>query len=63
MPALLREEEYAPWLETSLAEAPGLLNTFGSDDLQAHALPAIPPRPEAGVPAHQRSEPVQRALL
>jgi len=62
-PALLREEHYDRWLDSSVAEAPGFFNTFGSDDLQAHASPAIPPRPKAGPPDDRRAEPAQRELL
>ena len=62
-PALLREEDYDRWLDSSVAEAPGFFNTFGSDDLQAHASPAIPPRPKAGPPDDRRAEPAQRELL
>lgn len=62
-PALLREEDYNRWLNVSLAEAPGFFNTFGSDDLQAHASPAIPARPKAGPASKPRDEPLQRELL
>jgi hypothetical protein len=49
-PALLREEDYDRWLDASPADAPAFFNTFGSDDLQARASPAIPPKPKAGPP-------------
>jgi len=62
-PALLREEDYDRWLDASVADAPGFFNTFGSDDLQAHASPAIPARPKAGPSSDQRKEPLQRELL
>ena len=52
-PALLREEDYDRWLNASVAQAPGFLNTFGSDDLQANAEPVVPPRKPSSVPELQ----------
>ena len=63
-PALLREEDYDHWLEASLEAAPGFFNTFGSDDLQAHASPVVPPpRPSAAPPNGWSTETAQRELL
>ena len=54
-PALLREEDYDRWLDSSIEEAPSFFTTFGSDDLQASAAPATPPRPPGAAPhSHQR---------
>lgn len=59
-PALLREEGHDRGLDASVDEAPSFFTTFGSDDLQAAAAPATPPRPAPSVP-HPHSQ--QKLLL
>ena len=59
-PALLREKGYDRWLDALVDEAPSFFTPFGSDDLQAAAALATPPRQAPSVP---HPHPQQELLL